>query len=581
MKELKDTIASAVAAASADTVNAEGAPAWTMRDADRLVQLAMTGTMGNAFYASAQEVTADAVRLLERAEPRALADAIVRGRNEGFVRAFPLLGLVYLSLKDPALFRETFPKVVLTGGDLGDFVDLARRVRGLGRGVKAAMAAWLAGKTTPYYAQKYRAQLADAVRLCRFRGEDPVFAWILASRDGAKGVTPERIAAAEAAHPALAARRDFIRAVESGDEEAALRLLRSEALDLDSLSNWNDRFTPAMWRAAARRMPAMRFLKSLGKLLRENALEEETFREKISVERLRAAKVFPFRLYAAWAALESPAAWAPMPRRPELPPEPRPASEDFSVRPFASLLADGSMGQAEASALLKRRKAWREECDRLLAEHDRQCILAKARRDAIESTAAAARDHLAATLDAYARAFDWGAFNRGSWVVAPDVSGSMVSPIAGSAHLRFTEVSGMFTGFFSAGLEKVTVIPFDTQAQSYGLGREASVLDHVRAIGKMTGGGTYLEAPILEMLRKGIDADNALFITDSEEWGKGWLGLWKQYRRRNPAAKAFLLRLDSYRTQPFPPDEAESLGIHQIFGWSDAVVDYMRLALEN
>ena len=290
MKELKDTIASAVAAASADTVNAEGAPAWTMRDADRLVQLAMTGTMGNAFYASAQEVTADAVRLLERAEPRALADAIVRGRNEGFVRAFPLLGLVYLSLKDPALFRETFPKVVLTGGDLGDFVDLARKVRGLGRGVKAAMAAWLAGKTTPYYAQKYRAQLADAVRLCRFRGEDPVFAWILASRDGAKGVTPERIAAAEAAHPALAARRDFIRAVESGDEEAALRLLRSEALDLDSLSNWNDRFTPSMWRAAARRMPAMRFLKSLGKLLRENALEEKTFREKISVERLRAGQ---------------------------------------------------------------------------------------------------------------------------------------------------------------------------------------------------------------------------------------------------------------------------------------------------
>ena len=265
-------------------------------------------------------------------------------------------------------------------------------------------------------------------------------------------------------------------------------------------------------------MPAMRFLKSLGKLLRENALEEETFREKIYVERLRAAKVFPFRLYAAWAAL------------PDSPPP---------NRPFAERLGEG-------------------------AEHP-----------------VSIRAHLAATLDAYARAFDWGAFNRGSWVVAPDVSGSMVSPIGGSAHLRFTEVSGMFTGFFSAGLEKVTVSPFDTEARSYRLGREASVLDHVRAIGKMTGGGTYLEAPILEMLRKGIDVDNALFITDSEEWGKGWLGLWKQYRRRNPAAKAFLLRLDAYRTQPFPPDEAESLGIHQIFGWSDTVVDYMRLALEK
>ena len=501
MKELKDTIASAVAAASADTVNAAGAPAWSMRDADRLVQLAMTGTMGNAFYASAQEVAEDAVRLLSRAEPRALADAIVRGRNEGFVRAFPLLGLVHLSLKDPALFRETFPKVVLTGGDLGDFVDLARRVRGLGRGVKAAMAAWLAGKATPYYAQKYRAQLADAIRLCRFRGEDPIHAWILAARDGAKGVTPERVAAAEAAYPALAARRDFIRAAESGDEEAALRLLRSEALDLDSLSNWNDRFTPAMWRAAARRMPAMRFLKSLGKLVREGALEEEVLREKISVERLRAAKVFPFRLYAAWAAL-------------------------------------GPSAQA-------------------------------------------ARAHLAETLDAYARAFDWGVFNHGSWVVAPDVSGSMSSPMGRSSSLRYAEVAGMFAGFFSAGLERVTVLPFDTGVRPYALDRKASVLDHVRAIGALCGGGTYLEAPLEEMLRRNIDADNALFITDSEEWGKGWLGLWKSYRRTHPRARAFLLRLDPYRTQPFPPDEAESLGIHQIFGWSDTVVDYMRLALEK
>ena len=499
MKQLKQTIASGFA--SADTVNAEGAPAWSMRDEDRLVQLAMTGTMGNAFYATAREVAADAVSLLERAEPRALARAVDRGRNEGFVRAFPLLGLVHLSLKDPALFRETFPQVVLTGGDLGDFLDLAHKVRGLGRSVKAAIAAWLSEKATPYYAQKYRTQLADAIRLSRFRGDDPLYAWILAARDGAKGVTPERVAAAEAAYPSLAARRDFIRAVESGDEEAALRLLRAEALDLDSLSNWNDRFTPAMWRAAARRMPAMRFLKSLGKLLREGTLEEEVLREKLSVERLRAAKVFPFRLYAAWAAL----------------PE--------GAKPV--------------------------------------------------------REHLAATLDAYARAFDWDAFNRGSWVVAPDVSGSMTSPMGGSERLRYAEVAGMFAGFFVAGLDRATVLPFDTDVKPYGLGREASVLDHVRAVGRLCCGGTFLEAPLREMLRRNIHADNALFITDSEEWGRGWLGLWKSYRRTHPAARAFLLRLDPYRTQPFPPDEAEALGIHQIFGWSDAVVDYMRLALDT
>jgi hypothetical protein len=193
MKQLKETIASA--AAGADTRNAEGAPAWSMRDGERLVQLAMTGTLGPAFYASAQEVTAEAAALLERAGAAPLAEAIVRGRNEGFVRTFPLLGLAYLSKKDPALFRETFPKVVLTGGDLGDFLDLAHKLRGFGRSVKAAVRAWLEAKTTPYYAQKYRKQLADAARISRFRGEDPIWAWILAAREGTKGVTEERVAA--------------------------------------------------------------------------------------------------------------------------------------------------------------------------------------------------------------------------------------------------------------------------------------------------------------------------------------------------------------------------------------------------
>ena len=513
MKQLKETIASAAAAAGADTRNAEGAPAWTMRDGERLTQLAMTGTMGPAFYASAQEVTAEAAALLERAEAGPLAEAIVRGRNEGFVRTFPLLGLAYLSKKDPALFRETFPKVVLTGGDLGDFLDLAHQLRGFGRAVKAAVRAWLETKTTPYYAQKYRKQLADAARIARFRGEDPIWAWILAAREGTKGVTEERVSAAEAAHPALAARRDFARAVEEGDETRAVRLLLGENLDIDSLGNWSGRFTRRVWRAAGMKMPAMRFLKSLGKLLREGALDEETVREKISVERLKAAKVFPFRLYGAWAALGG---------------------------------AKGVEGEAEGAA-----------------------------------TPEFVRGHLAATLDEYARAWDWGAFNGGSWVVAPDVSGSMWSRIGNSRELEFIEVAGMFAGFFAAGLERVAVLPFNTKVQPWALGRDAGVFAHIRALKAMGGGGTYLEAPLEEMLRRGIAADNALFVTDTEEWGKGWLGLWKEYRRKHPDARAFLLRLDPYATQPFPPDEAESLGIRQIFGWSDAVVDYMRLELEK
>ena len=146
MKTLKNNMRTVVAYSSAEAVNAEGFPAWTLSEDALLDQLAMTGTLGNSFYANAREVAKDAVRLLERADASSLATAIVRGRNEGFIRSFPILGLVYLSRKDAALFKETFPRVVLTGNDLVDFIELTKTVRGFGRAVKSAMALWLSAR---------------------------------------------------------------------------------------------------------------------------------------------------------------------------------------------------------------------------------------------------------------------------------------------------------------------------------------------------------------------------------------------------------------------------------------------------
>ena len=97
MKTLKENLKTVATYATADTTNAEDFAAWTPSDAALLEQLAMTGTLGNSFYANAKEAAKEAVVLLERADAQALAAAIVRGRNEGFIRAFPILGLVYLS----------------------------------------------------------------------------------------------------------------------------------------------------------------------------------------------------------------------------------------------------------------------------------------------------------------------------------------------------------------------------------------------------------------------------------------------------------------------------------------------------
>ena len=183
-------------------------------------------------------------------------------------------------------------------------------------------------------------------------------------------------------------------------------------------------------------------------------------------------------------------------------------------------------------------------------------------------------------LDDYALAYDWQDFNSHRWVIAPDVSGSMTSLI-GNGSLTFADVSGMFTGFFSRGLDDVTVLPWDTEVKPYRASANDPVLEHIETIRNMSNGGTYMEAPVEYMIKHRIMTDYAVFITDSMEYGKGWLAAWKQYKQLNPRARAFLLRLDNYNTQPMPDDQAEKYGIQQIFGWNDSVIDYMKFVIEK
>ena len=236
MKELKNFMEQQAVYGTADMVNAENFPAWRQTVKTALDQLAMTGTLGNSFYAAATELSKDALALLEKAEAEDIAQAIVKGRNEGFIRSFPILGLVELSKKDPALFKQVFDQVVLTGNDLIDFIDLTHKTRGFGRAVKSAIRRYLSEKVTPYYAMKYRKQLADAIRLSRFKGEDPVYSYILSAYPETKGYSEEKLAAAYAQYADLAKRKEFIELLEEGRKTEAAALLKDSNIDVDSLT---------------------------------------------------------------------------------------------------------------------------------------------------------------------------------------------------------------------------------------------------------------------------------------------------------------------------------------------------------
>ena len=509
---------------TADTLNHENFPAWQMSDAVQLEQLTMTGTLGNSFYTSSSETIANALALLERADAEDLSRVIIRGRNEGFIRTFPLLGLVVLSKKSPELFQQTFAKVVLTGNDLEDFIDMTRRLRGLGRSVKRAIHSYLQERVTPYYAMKYRKQLADAIRVSRFAGDDPIYVYILKAYSCVKGLDKNKIADVYTKYPEFAARKEFLNLLESGKTAEAAEVLVKNHLDVESLSAYYHKFDSKLWEATAQVTPVMRFLKYLAKFTREGVDVRSIATKKLSVNTLKAAKVFPFRLYTAYKALPA----------------------DFR----------------------------RPENDSMFLELAKNNLCEMPKYQSVSEL-------LENLLDDYTLAYDWSAFNSGSWVIAPDISGSMGGRI-GNGDLTFSDVSGMFTGFFCRGLDDVTVIPWDTEVRSYPITSTVPVMKHIETIRQISnGGGTYMEAAVEYMIKNQIKTDYAVFITDSMEYGRGWLSSWKRYRAINPHAQAFLLRIDSYETQPMPEEQAKKYGIWQIFGWNDNVMDYIKFIIER
>lgn len=499
MKELKNFMEHQAVYGTADAVNAENFPAWRQTVKTALDQLAMTGTLGNSFYASSKELSADSLIMLDQAEAGDLAEAIVKGRNEGVIRTVPILGLVVLSKKDPALFKQVFGQVILTGNDLVDFIDLTHKTRGFGRAVKSAIRSYLETKVSPYYAMKYRKQLADAVRLSRFKGDDPIYSYILSVYPKTRGYSEEKLAAAYEQYADLAKRKEFIGLLEADRKAEAAALLSDSDIDVDSLTAYYDQFDRGIWQAIAKRTPVMRFLKYLAIFQREGVELADLAKEKITVSNLQRAKVFPFRLVTAELAL----------------------------------------------------------------------------RGTEEEAFGSVREILLGVLDDYTDRYDWSDFNRYRWVIAPDISGSMHSRIGNSSVLTFSLLAGMFTGFFRRGLDQVEILPWNTEVHPFDVPKNDSVRTQINALLRMVGGGTHMEASVEHMIKHRIMADYAVFLTDTEEYARGWLKSWKEYRQMNPIAKAFLLRADSYLTAPISEADAEKYGIVQIFGWNDSVMDYI------
>ena len=185
---------------------------------------------------------------------------------------------------------------------------------------------------------------------------------------------------------------------------------------------------------------------------------------------------------------------------------------------------------------------------------------------------------IAKATDEYVKVYDFNAW-KGRWAICPDVSGSMTVDVHG---VKPAVIAGMFSAVLYKGIRDSILLPWDTKIRTgYVLPRSSSTVDIATNIAGANGGGTYMEAPIEYLLENSLKVDYVLQITDSEEWGSGWLNYWVEYKRRYPNAKAILLRVDPYDTNPFPPEKQEKYGILQIYGWSDNVFKWIEYKLHG
>lgn len=288
---------------TADTITFEGAPAWKMTDRERLIQYAMTGVLGRTFYVSQKDIIDEAIDLIKRSEASDLAKAIVIGRNVGYIRAFPILGLVYLSQKDTNLFKKCFEHVIYTGDDLENFIDLTRKTRGFGRSIKTAINDWLKKKVNPYYALKYRKSIGDAIRLSRPKDNNCIYSYIL--RGKTDSATDVNIQKAYDEFKEFSAFEEIPKLLNEGNYEQVKENILNYRLDVDSLTAYYDKFDKNIWDAIAQNSPVMRFLKYLNKFERVGVNTYDYAKQKFTVENLKKAKVFPFRLFMTWKNISS------------------------------------------------------------------------------------------------------------------------------------------------------------------------------------------------------------------------------------------------------------------------------------
>jgi 60 kDa SS-A/Ro ribonucleoprotein len=169
----------------------------------------------------------------------------------------------------------------------------------------------------------------------------------------------------------------------------------------------------------------------------------------------------------------------------------------------------------------------------------------------------------------------------GRVVVAPDVSGSMSSPVTGyrkgaSSKVRCIDVAALVASAVLRRNREAMLLPFEQRVVPLKLDPFARVAVNAAKLASIGGGGTNVSAPLALLNSKGVKVDLVVIVSDNESWvdstrhgATATMLEWNKLKMRCPAAKLVCIDLQPYGTT----QARDRKDILNVGGFSDSVFE--------
>ncbi len=172
----------------------------------------------------------------------------------------------------------------------------------------------------------------------------------------------------------------------------------------------------------------------------------------------------------------------------------------------------------------------------------------------------------------------------GKVIVAPDVSGSMHSPVTGvrkgaTSKVRCIDVAALVAAAFLRQNRDAEVLPFETNVVRVKLNPRDSVMTNAQKLASLPCGGTNCSAVLIDLNARNVQADLVIYVSDNESWmdtpqhgrfggsATRTMSEWLKFKQRNPKARLVCLDIQPYATTQVKERE----DILNIGGFSDSV----------